>query len=250
MIAVVLVGGVFRSLQFTSVNVIAYAEVEPARMSRATSLVAVAQQLSQSVGVALGALALETVLRIKGQTGLTAEDFPPAFLLVGLVSASSILLFASMPADAGAEMATEDRRCLARTRSKRQHSRDGTPARPRSPGWAPRATGMNVRGRLLSHHGYPRTLDDPGRARVASAGSRPSCSRASLAQRIQYWSSSILTSHWQPDRHQSGHDADRGASSATSSRCGRAPTGRTPLRFPAACSFAINSRLYHPVQMS
>src|SRR5215469_15532892 len=108
MIAVLLAGGFFRSLQFTSVNVIAYAEVESARMSRATSLVAVAQQLSQSVGVALGALALETVLRIKGQTGLTAEDFPPAFLLVGLVSASSILLFARMPADAGAEMA--DRR--------------------------------------------------------------------------------------------------------------------------------------------
>jgi MFS family permease len=105
MIAVLLAGGFFRSLQFTSVNVIAFAEVEPARMSRATSLVAVAQQLSQSFGVALGALVLETVLRFKGQGGLAAEDFPPAFLLVGLVSASSILLFAKLPADAGAEMA-------------------------------------------------------------------------------------------------------------------------------------------------
>jgi MFS family permease len=105
MIAVLLAGGFFRSLQFTSVNVIAFAEVESARMSRATSLVAVAQQLSQSVGVALGALVLETVLRFKGQTELGAEDFPPAFLLVGLVSASSILLFARLPADAGAEMA-------------------------------------------------------------------------------------------------------------------------------------------------
>ena len=111
MIAVLLAGGFFRSLQFTSVNVIAFAEVESARMSRATSLVAVAQQLSQSVGVALGALVLETVLRFKGQTELGAEDFPPAFLLVGLVSASSILLFARLPADAGAEMA--DRRPAA-----------------------------------------------------------------------------------------------------------------------------------------
>ena len=74
-------------------------------MSRATSLVAVAQQLSQSVGVALGALALETVLRFNGQPALVAEDFPPAFLLVALVSASSILLFARMPPNAGAEMA-------------------------------------------------------------------------------------------------------------------------------------------------
>jgi EmrB/QacA subfamily drug resistance transporter len=111
MIAVLLAGGFFRSLQFTSVNAIAYAEVEPARMSRATSLVAVAQQLSQSVGVAVGALAVETVLSLKGQTTLGAEDFPPAFLLVGLVSASSILLFARMPADAGAEMA--DRKAAA-----------------------------------------------------------------------------------------------------------------------------------------
>jgi len=108
MIAVLLAGGFFRSLQFTSVNVIAFAEVEPARMSRATSLVAVAQQLSQSVGVALGALVLETVLRSKGQSALAAEDFPPAFLLVGLVSASSVLLFARLPPNAGAEMA--DRR--------------------------------------------------------------------------------------------------------------------------------------------
>lgn len=105
MIAVLLAGGFFRSLQFTSVNVIAFAEVEPARMSRATSLTAMAQQLSLSTGVALGALVLETVLRFNGQDALAAEDFPPAFLLVGLVSASSILLFVRMPPDAGAEMA-------------------------------------------------------------------------------------------------------------------------------------------------
>jgi MFS family permease len=111
MIAVLLAGGFFRSLQFTSVNVIAFAEIEPDRMSRATSLVAVAQQLSQSVGVALGALALETVLRVKGQQALVAEDFPPAFLLVGLVSLSAVLLFSRLPADAGAEMA--DRRPAA-----------------------------------------------------------------------------------------------------------------------------------------
>ena len=111
MIAILLAGGFFRSLQFTSVNVIAFAEVEPARMSRATSLVAVAQQLSQSVGVAVGALVLETMLRLTGKTVLTAADFPPAFLLVALISASSVLLFARLPADAGAEMA--DRRVAA-----------------------------------------------------------------------------------------------------------------------------------------
>jgi EmrB/QacA subfamily drug resistance transporter len=105
MIAILLIGGFFRSLQFTSVNVIAYADVELARMSRATSLTSMGQQLSQSVGVAVGALALEAILGFKGETHLSAGDFPPAFLLVGLISASSMLLFARMPADAGAEMA-------------------------------------------------------------------------------------------------------------------------------------------------
>jgi EmrB/QacA subfamily drug resistance transporter len=106
MIVILLTGGFFRSLQFTSVNVISFADVEPARMSRATSLVAMGQQLSQSVGVAIGALALEAILSLRGETHLAAGDFPPAFLLAGLISATSILLFARMPADAGAEMAS------------------------------------------------------------------------------------------------------------------------------------------------
>jgi EmrB/QacA subfamily drug resistance transporter len=105
MVAVLVAGGFFRSLQFTSVNAIAFAEVEPERISRATALVAVAQQVSQSVGVAVGALAVETVLGFKGETVLSAADFPPAFLLVSLLSATSVILFARLPADAGAEMA-------------------------------------------------------------------------------------------------------------------------------------------------
>jgi MFS family permease len=105
MVGVLLLGGFFRSLQFTSVNTIAYAEIEPARMSRATSLVAVAQQLSQSVGVAVGAMVVETVLRLRGHGVLVAADFPPAFVVVGLISASSVFLFATMPPDAGEDMA-------------------------------------------------------------------------------------------------------------------------------------------------
>jgi EmrB/QacA subfamily drug resistance transporter len=106
MIAVLLTGGFFRSLQFTAVNVIAYAEVEPGRVGSATSLVAMGQQLSQSVGVAIGALALETVLSLKEQANLAADDFPPAFLLVGLISATSMLMFSRLPPNAGAEMAS------------------------------------------------------------------------------------------------------------------------------------------------
>ena len=66
MVGLLLVGGFFRSLQFTSINTIAYAEIEPARVSRATSLVSVGQQLSLSAGVAVGALVVELTVRFHG----------------------------------------------------------------------------------------------------------------------------------------------------------------------------------------
>ena len=58
-LAVLLVGGFFKSLEFTSINSIAYADIDAKAMSRATSFASVAQQLSLSAGVAIGALVLE-----------------------------------------------------------------------------------------------------------------------------------------------------------------------------------------------
>jgi EmrB/QacA subfamily drug resistance transporter len=105
MIAVLLVGGFFRSLQFTATNVIAYADVDPRRMSRATSLVSVAQQLSIAAGVAVGALAVELAVQAKGTGVITSGDFRVAFFLIGAISASSAFFFWTLPPDAGASMA-------------------------------------------------------------------------------------------------------------------------------------------------
>ncbi len=105
MLALLLVGGFFRSLQFTSINTIAYAEVETARISRATALVSVGQQLSISAGVALGALAVELTVHFRDSGPLAAADFPPAFLVVAAISALSVLIFMRLPPDAGAELA-------------------------------------------------------------------------------------------------------------------------------------------------
>jgi EmrB/QacA subfamily drug resistance transporter len=105
MIAILLAGGFFRSLLFTSVNTIAYAEIEPPLMSRATTLVAVAQQLALSTGVAVGALIVEITLRLKHGAAIGAADFPPAFLAVSALSASAALIFVRLKPDAGAELA-------------------------------------------------------------------------------------------------------------------------------------------------
>jgi EmrB/QacA subfamily drug resistance transporter len=104
MIAILIAGGFFRSLQFTSTNTIAYAEIDPPRMSQATTLTAVAQQLSLSTGVAVGALVVEITLRLKHGATMGAADFPPAFLVVGALSASAALIFTRLAPDAGAEL--------------------------------------------------------------------------------------------------------------------------------------------------
>ncbi len=105
MIVVLLIGGFFRSLQFTATNTIAYADVEPRRMSRATSLVSVAQQLSIAAGVAVGALCVELSVTFSGGSIITAADFRPAFLVISAIAASSAILFWTLPPDAGASMA-------------------------------------------------------------------------------------------------------------------------------------------------
>jgi EmrB/QacA subfamily drug resistance transporter len=104
MIAILLSGGFFRSLQFTSINTIAYAELDASKMSRATSLVAAAQQLSLSTGVAVGALVVEITLRLKHSAVMGAADFPPAFLAIGLLSATAALVFVRLAPNAGEEL--------------------------------------------------------------------------------------------------------------------------------------------------
>ncbi len=104
-LSLLLVGGCFRSLEFTSLNTIVYADVPTPRMSAATSLVSVAQQLSLGTGIALGAFVLEAVSRARLETDLTAGDFGPAFVTVALVSAASSVFFRRLDPDAGAEMA-------------------------------------------------------------------------------------------------------------------------------------------------
>jgi EmrB/QacA subfamily drug resistance transporter len=101
---ILVVGGFFRSLQFTAINTVAYAEVEPAQMSRATTLVSVNQQLAVSAGVAVGAASVETTLWWHHATELSAGVFAPAFLVVALISAASCYFFWQMPDDAGHEI--------------------------------------------------------------------------------------------------------------------------------------------------
>lgn len=101
---ILVVGGFFRSLQFTAINTLAYAEIEPHQMSRATTLVSVNQQLAISAGVAIGAFAVEGTMALRGANALSAADFWPAFVVVAVLSAASAWSFWKLPEDAGHEI--------------------------------------------------------------------------------------------------------------------------------------------------
>jgi EmrB/QacA subfamily drug resistance transporter len=101
---ILVVGGFFRSLEFTAINTVAYAEVEPAQMSRATTLVSVNQQLAISAGVAIGAFCVESTMFWRHATELDASMFAPAFVVVSIISAASAWFFWQMPDDAGHEI--------------------------------------------------------------------------------------------------------------------------------------------------
>ncbi len=103
-IALLLVGGFFRSLQFTSINSLAYADLETRSMSQATSFTSVAQQLSISAGVTVAALILETLRYSRGTSAILVSDFQIAFLIVGAISLSCILFVLPLPKDAGSAL--------------------------------------------------------------------------------------------------------------------------------------------------
>jgi EmrB/QacA subfamily drug resistance transporter len=103
-IGTLLAGGFFRSLQFTSLNTVAYADISPPLMSGASTLSSMAQQLFLSLGVSVAALTLHISLKLRGADTLSANDFAAAFIVIGLLSLVSTLFFLSLEHHAGAEV--------------------------------------------------------------------------------------------------------------------------------------------------
>jgi EmrB/QacA subfamily drug resistance transporter len=97
-----LAGGFFRSLEFTALNAISYADIDQPRMSRATSFASVSQQMSGAVGVAVAAICVEMIQLGFGDPALEARDLSLAFVLVAIISSLSVFIFVQLKPDAGA----------------------------------------------------------------------------------------------------------------------------------------------------
>jgi MFS family permease len=104
MFAVLALGGLFRSLQFTALNTLAFADTTRMQLSAATSFYGTAQQLAPALGVVLATASLELARHVSGDAVLRPADFTAAFLVAAVVVATSIPFALGLAKDVGSEV--------------------------------------------------------------------------------------------------------------------------------------------------
>src|SRR5260370_26457604 len=99
-VLVLMVGGFSRSVQFTAVQSLGYAEMPTERISRATSFMAMAQQLAQSFGVGLVALVVHLSLAWQDRVAIAPEDIALGYFTIGCLALASVAVFYRLPSHA------------------------------------------------------------------------------------------------------------------------------------------------------
>ena len=103
---VLFASGLSRSLQFTALNTLSFADVPKPQMSGASALSSTLFQLTMGIGVALGAIALRLAEALHGHDAraVTPADFQIAFVIVAMVGLIGVADLFSLHRDAGAEV--------------------------------------------------------------------------------------------------------------------------------------------------
>jgi EmrB/QacA subfamily drug resistance transporter len=110
-LAVLFVYGVTRSMQFTTLATLAYADVSEAKTAAASTLWSVAQQMTIGLGIAFGAVCLRLSAHFSPAVpgarvdSFTIGDFHSAFAAAGLIVLLSVLGYYRLPRDAGSLLA-------------------------------------------------------------------------------------------------------------------------------------------------
>ena len=112
MLAILVLGGFVRSLQFTCLNSIAYDEVPSESVSRASAMTSVGQQLAMSIGISVAAIALSAT---SAGGAIVRGDFVVPFILIGSIGALSALVYWRLPPQAGEEISGHRRKIMTET---------------------------------------------------------------------------------------------------------------------------------------
>ena len=110
--ALLFVAGMFRSMQFTALNTIAFSDVPQAQMSGANTLFSTVFQLALGMGIALGALAIRMSEWLVPRIGLAdwpAAPYRLAFLMVAAIALFGLVDSLRLAANAGDNISRPDR---------------------------------------------------------------------------------------------------------------------------------------------
>ena len=93
-----------RSMNFTSITTLAFADVPDEQRAGASALSTMLAQVTAVLGVALAASALGASQGLRGATALALVDFRNAWIGVGLMMVVAAALMLRLDEDAGAAM--------------------------------------------------------------------------------------------------------------------------------------------------
>ena len=101
-----MLGGLINSIGMVALQMLGFSAIPKPRMSHATTLSSMAQQLSLSFGVTIGAglVSLTAWYHSGNSAVLQARDFSPAFVVIGMMTLLSLFFFARLGPDEGAEL--------------------------------------------------------------------------------------------------------------------------------------------------
>ena len=103
--------GLARSLQFTTLATLAYADVSAGQKGAASTLWSVAQQMTIGMGIAFGALSLRVSAALLGAggQGFALADFRIAFGFAGALILVSLVGYLRLPGNAGSQISGKTR---------------------------------------------------------------------------------------------------------------------------------------------
>ena len=105
MALVLFIGGLSRSMQFTTYNALGFSEVPKQQMGEASTLFSMFFQLAMALGAAVVALLLRLSLMLRGGEGeLTVSDFHWALIGVALIAGVALADAIRLPGNAGEQV--------------------------------------------------------------------------------------------------------------------------------------------------
>jgi EmrB/QacA subfamily drug resistance transporter len=99
-----LISGLSRSVEYTAIQSLGYADLPPALTARATAFASMSQQVWLSFGVGLVALIMQLAREWHGHSTIAPSDITPAYFVIAFASLAAAGLFARMPRNAGATL--------------------------------------------------------------------------------------------------------------------------------------------------